>query len=52
MTTYKLYIKSGIFAEWVFFLHKVENGISMIKTRDNSSAKWQVGNIPNGAIIV
>ncbi len=37
---------------WEYFLYRTVNGVMEIKNRDNHFAKWQVGQIPEGAVLV
>jgi hypothetical protein len=49
---FKVFIRSGMFSQWVFFDYKIIDGLTQIKNSNNSFAEWHVGTIPSGAVLI
>ncbi len=49
--TFKILVKNN-YAFWEYFIYRTTNGITEIKNRDNRFSQWEVGSIPEGAIII
>ncbi len=48
---FKILVKNN-YSRWEYFLYRTTNGVMEIKNRDNRFAVWQVGEIPEGAILI
>lgn len=51
MIMFKIQRQSALFSGWAYFYYKIVGGIGMVKSATNSFSQWEVGEIPEGAII-
>ena len=51
MGRFKIYVQGGTGSYWVYFNYRNTNGVTETKQCNNAFAKWEVGGIPNGAIL-
>jgi hypothetical protein len=51
MIQFKILTASPLFQKWAYFLYQNINGIGIVKSATNKFSQWEVGEIPEGAII-